>query len=209
MRKILLLVVMLHSLTLYSQNSADIYILRKINLGRDQRPDAALNLLSETARPFSIAAPMVVFGIGWIGNNKATRQKAVMMGASFFVASAITTTMKYSINRPRPYVDYPDIDKISVGGSPSFPSGHTSDAFSNATSLSLAFPKWYVIVPSYAYASAVGYSRMHLGVHYPSDVIAGAVVGAGSAYLCYRAQKWISRKKRSKSEMDRLLSQPR
>lgn len=209
MRKILLLIVMLHSLTVFSQNNADIYILRKINLGRDQRPDAALNLISETARPFSIAAPMVVFGIGWIGNNKTTRQKAVMMGASFFVASAITTTLKYSINRPRPYVDYPDIDKISVGGSPSFPSGHTSDAFSNATSLSLAFPKWYVIVPSYAYASAVGYSRMHLGVHYPSDVIAGAVVGAGSAYLCYRAQKWISRKKRSKREMDRLLSQPR
>ena len=197
MRKILLLVVLLHSFTLYSQN-ADIYLLRKMNLNRNERSDAAFNTISQTARPFSIAAPMVVFGIGWIENNKSVRQKGLMMGASFFVATALTTTLKYSISRQRPYVTYPDIEKISVGGSPSFPSGHTSDAFSNATSLSLAFPKWYVIAPSYAYASAVGYSRMHLGVHYPSDVIVGAVVGAGSAYLCYKAQKWISHKKRKK-----------
>lgn len=197
MKKILLLVVLLNSLTLYSQN-ADIILLRRINLERNERPDEAFNLLSQTARPFAMAAPALVFGIGWISNNKSTRQKGLMMGASFFAATAVTTTLKYSINRERPYVTYPDIEKISEGGSPSFPSGHTSDAFSNATSLSLAFPKWYVIAPSYAYAAAVGYSRMHLGVHYPSDVIAGALVGAGSAYLCYKAQKWISNQKRHK-----------
>ena len=92
--------------------------------------------------------------------------------------------MKYAINRPRPFESYPyEIEKLASAGSPSFPSGHTSEAFSTATSLSLAFPKWYVITPAFLWASAVGYSRMDLGVHYPSDVIMGAVVGSGSAFL--------------------------
>jgi membrane-associated phospholipid phosphatase len=51
-------------------------------------------------------------------------------------------------------------------------------AFALATSLSLSYPKCYIIVPSFAWASSVGYSRMDLGVHYPSDVLAGAIVGA-------------------------------
>jgi len=197
MKKILLFLLLLQSLTIYSQN-ADIYLLRKINLDRYERSDNAFIAISKSARPFSIAAPIVVFGIGLVEKDKSTRQKGIMMGASFFVATAVSTTLKYTINRVRPYDTYPDIQKLSVGGSPSFPSGHTSDAFSNATSLSLAFPKWYVIAPSYTYAAAVGYSRMHLGVHYPSDVIAGAVIGVGSAYLCYKAQKWISHKRRNK-----------
>jgi membrane-associated phospholipid phosphatase len=73
----------------------------------------------------------------------------------------------------------------------SFPSGHTSNAFVTATSLSLNFKKWYVILPTYAWATAVGYSRMHMGVHYPSDVFAGAIVGAGSALITYKANQWI------------------
>ena len=82
-----------------------------------------------------------------------------------------TTGLKFAINRKRPFVTYPDIEKIASAGSKSFPSGHTSDAFATATSLSLAFPKWYVITPSFVWACAVGYSRMDLGVHYPSDVL--------------------------------------
>lgn len=197
MKKLLVLVLLLQAQFMVAQN-ADIYLLRKFNLGRSEKLDPAFSHISMTARPFAIAAPVVVYGIGIIGKNKETRQKAIVMGASYFVATGISTTLKYAIERKRPYETYPDIQKVSGGGSPSFPSGHTSDAFSNATSLSLAFPKWYVIVPSYAYASAVGYSRMHLGVHYPSDVVAGALIGTGSAILCHKAQKWLNQKKRTR-----------
>lgn len=197
MKRILLLILLSVSYTTYSQN-IDIDLLREVNHNRNKQLDDTFSAISETACPFSITAPVLVYGIGLIENNQTLREKGLMMGASFIVATGISYSLKHTIERPRPYITYPDIEKISVGGSPSFPSGHTSDAFSNATSLSLAFPKWYVILPSYTYAAAVGYSRMHLGVHYPSDVIAGAVIGTGSAFLCYKAQKWIINSKRRK-----------
>jgi membrane-associated phospholipid phosphatase len=53
------------------------------------------------------------------------------------------------------------------------------------------YPKWYVIVPSYSWAVAVGYSRMHMGMHYPSDVLMGAIIGTASSFLSFKVQKWI------------------
>jgi len=105
-----------------------------------------------------------------------------------------TEVLKYSINRTRPFNKYSFITKKSAGGNPSFPSGHTSGAFATATSLCLAYPKWYVIATSYLWAGTVAYSRMHLGVHYPSDVIGGIIVGMGSSYIAYKLQKWINKK---------------
>jgi membrane-associated phospholipid phosphatase len=52
----------------------------------------------------------------------------------------------------------------------SFPSQHTSFAFATATALSLQYRKWWVVVPAYTWAAMVGYSRLYLGQHYPSDV---------------------------------------
>jgi undecaprenyl-diphosphatase len=75
---------------------------------------------------------------------------------------------------------------------PSFPSGHTSSAFNTATFICLTYPKWYVIAPAALWATSVAYSRMYLGVHYPSDVLAGAVLGAGTAYLTYYLNKHYS-----------------
>ena len=69
------------------------------------------------------------------------------------------------------------------------PSGHTSGAFNLATSLTLSYPKWYVAAPSYLWASGVAYSRMYIGVHYPSDVFIGALLGSGTAWLNYYINK--------------------
>ncbi len=195
MKRILPLLLLLLSVTTYSQN-LDIRILRQINLHRNAHLDGTFTTITNSVSPVSIAAPLLVFGTGLIEKDKTIQQKGLVMGASFLTATIISTSLKHAINRTRPFVTYPDIQKVTSGGSPSFPSGHTSDAFSTATSLSLAFPKWYVIAPSYTYATLVGYSRMHLGVHYPSDVLAGAIIGAGSAFLCYKAQKWLNHRNR-------------
>lgn len=197
MKQILPLFLLLLSVTTYSQN-LDIRILRQINEHRNAHLDGAFTTITNSVSPISIATPILIFGTGMIEKDQELKQKGLMIGASFLVTTIFATTLKHTINRARPFETYPDIQKLTSGGSSSFPSGHTSDAFSTATSLSLAFPKWYVIAPSYIYASAVGYSRMHLGVHYPSDVLAGALVGAGSAFLCYKAQKWINHRKNRK-----------
>jgi membrane-associated phospholipid phosphatase len=181
----------------YSQNT-DIDLLRKINVNRNKSLDGSFQFISNTTGLVSFGIPVAVLGTGIILGDSSLKQKGILLGSSLILTSGITYIMKNSIKRSRPYKTYPDIDKLSSGGSYSFPSGHTSEAFSTATSVSLAFPKWYVIVPSFSWATAVGYSRMHLGVHYPSDVLAGALIGAGSSYLCFKAQKWLNKKRMNK-----------
>ena len=125
-------------------------------------------------------------------------KNALYVGVSIGVDGVITYGMKVGIGRPRPFVSYPDLYHYSLETTQSFPSGHTSLAFATATALSLKYPKWYVIAPSYLWACSVGYSRMNLGVHYPSDVLAGAVVGAGSAYVTYLVNNWFWKKEGNK-----------
>ncbi|MGL5772584.1 MAG: phosphatase PAP2 family protein, partial [Bacteroidales bacterium] len=55
----------------------------------------------------------------------------------------------------------------------------------------------YVIAPASLWALSVGYSRMQLGVHYPSDVAAGLAIGAGSAVLSHYANKWWHNKRKN------------
>ena len=111
---------------------------------------------------------------------------------------AFTEAMKVAINRDRPFVKYPldvfpnQIDELGK----SMPSAHTALAFTTATSIYLAYPKWYVALPAFTWATAVGYSRMYLGQHYPSDVLVGAIVGGGSACLTnWLNKKFIDKKK--------------
>ena len=118
----------------------------------------------------------------------------VKTGVAIGLNVLLTSGLKYAINRPRPFAQYPnDIVQRDHVGKYSFPSGHTSTAFATATALTLSTKKWYVAVPSYAYACAVGYSRMRLGVHFPSDVLGGIVVGIGSSLLVFQIDKWLQK----------------
>ena len=192
---LLLIFSLLNAPLAHSQN-VDIKLLREINLNRNKSLDGTFKTITNSAGIVTYGAPAVMLGIGLVEGDSALKQKAIYIGESVVTSAIICTLMKKAINRPRPFVTYPDIEKLASGGSASFPSGHTSDAFSFATSLSLAYPKWYVIAPSFVWAGAVGYSRMDLGVHYPSDVLAGALVGAGSAWLCYEVNKKLHARKR-------------
>lgn len=172
---------LLLSLNGVSQN-ADINILRSINHSYTPNGGVAFKIVTESVNPISLGLPLGLF----IG-GKATKNNE-MVWNSYEIASAtlinglLTTGLKLSISRDRPFVTYPnDITKYSKAGSHSFPSGHTSMAFSTATSISLLYPKWYIIVPAYAWACGIGYSRMYLGVHYPSDVLFGALLGSATS----------------------------
>lgn len=151
--------------------------------------------ISDYTQEISFLIPATVAAVGLIDNNKTTLKKSLYLAESAAAATFISYGMKYSFKRSRPYMKIPELSAAGSANSPSFPSGHTSVAFASATSLYLAYPKWYVAVPAFTYAASVGYSRMYLGVHYPSDVLAGAVIGAGSAWLMYKANKWLFKKK--------------
>jgi membrane-associated phospholipid phosphatase len=188
MKQVLFILILFWTAALQAQN-LDIDLLRKINIERNTALDPTFKFITNSVSPVGKAAPLLVLSVGFITKDKELLNKGMYLGASFVTSAVLTTTLKFTIDRDRPFVTYPDIQKLTGAGSPSFPSGHTSEAFATATSLSLAFPKWYVIAPSFIWASASGYSRMHLGVHYPSDVLVGALIGSGSAWLCHQLNK--------------------
>jgi membrane-associated phospholipid phosphatase len=103
----------------------------------------------------------------WKSNDKPLWQFCKSFGTSFVV----THSLKRIINKERPN-----------GGEHSFPSGHTTAAFSGAAFLQMRYG-WKVGAPAYALASFVGWSRVYSNNHDYWDVLGGAVVGVGSAYL--------------------------
>ncbi len=146
--------------------------------------------LSSTTKPIAVAIPLGMLAVSLINNNKTGEYNAYELAAGIGISAVATTALKAVINRSRPYVTHSEIYPDEIDNSSSFPSGHTSAAFSTATSLTLISKKWYVAVPAFAWATGVAYSRVYLGQHYPSDVFAGAVIGVASAYGAH----WLNKK---------------
>jgi len=172
----------------------DINTLKKINANESSFKTNFFKADAQSVNVLNVAAPASVFIAGMIKHNSELKKDGLYMVGAFAISTVISRATKAVVKRKRPFEEYPYIVKRSVGGGYSFPSGHTSAAFTTATSLSLYFPKWYVIAPAYLWASSVGYGRMYQGVHYPTDVLAGAVIGAGSAWLGWKIQHWMDKK---------------
>jgi undecaprenyl-diphosphatase len=110
------------------------------------------------------------------------------------LASAVTTSAVVNLavkplsgrRRPdREAGDVPAIRRVRMPGSRSFPSGHTAAAVAFASGVGRVMPA--AGAPLHVLAAAVGYSRVHTGVHYPGDVVAGALIGAAIGDATTRA----------------------
>lgn len=200
MRKLFLLVtliLLLFANSIQAQSISEVNTLRRIN--PDNPNSAVWNNLSNTSKYVSVGVPVGYFVAGLIHNNKDLKQKAAYTAATILLNTATTTLLKNVVKRERPYHTYTGIFPDKIESDYAFPSGHTSSAFATATSLAITTKKWYVAVPAFAWSASVGYSRIYLGQHYPSDVIIGAVVGTSSAIVCHWASKQLLKRKKTKT----------
>ncbi|HVB03361.1 MAG TPA: phosphatase PAP2 family protein [Chitinophagaceae bacterium] len=177
--------------TVMAQN-VDINILREINLHRPRALDKAFIALNTYNDPVCAVLPLGILITGWITHDSSLTYNAGEAILALGMSAAVTLSLKYLVKRPRPYVTYPFIQHQVTENTPSFPSGDCTVTAALVTSLSLSYPKWYIILPGSLWLATVAYGRMDLGVHYPSDVLAGTLIGAGSAWLSFKAGKWLN-----------------
>lgn len=191
----LVLVIFLFAVQASVAQNIDIDILKGIN---PQNPNSDVwKAASGSVDWVKGAVSFGTLGYGLITKDKGMQQNGCELLLSSGISIASATLLKIAFDRTRPAVKYPgEVFVNSTTTGKSFPSGHTSGAFALATTLTLQYKKWYVALPAYLWAGSVGYSRMYLGKHYPSDVLAGAAVGAGSSWLSHIiTQKFFTNKK--------------
>jgi len=190
---ILSCLLLLYSCFSYSQNP-DINLLRRINSDSSILADKSFKFFSKSVMPVTIATPSAILLAGYFSNNQTDIRNGYKTAVSILVAGALGSSLKLIIQRPRPFKTYDFIHAKDKVGPNSFPSNHTAFAFATATSLSLAYPQWYVIGPAYLFAGLAAYSRMYLGVHFPVDVLGGIVIGIGSSILVWEVDRIMNGK---------------
>ena len=100
----------------------------------------------------------------------------IRVGVAILLAESVSGALKVWVGRDRPPLSHPGPEPLlDVPSTHSFPSGHATVSFACATVLALAVPR--LRVPLFALAALISFSRVYVGVHYPSDVLAGAVLG--------------------------------
>jgi undecaprenyl-diphosphatase len=133
-------------------------------------------------------APIILLFVAWICWRRGWRGAVIVLGAAVVVAvtdASVHRLLKPLFSRIRPcnaleWVVTPAGKSFGL----SFPSAHATNAFALATFFSVHFRRLTPLLM--AVATLVALSRVYLGLHYPSDVAAGAILGAGVALLAVR-----------------------
>lgn len=105
--------------------------------------------------------------------------------------------LKHLIGRPRPWLDVAGLMPLIQEGDPnSFPSGHTCASFAAASAWWRLLPKKWMGLTAGVMAVCMGLTRLYVGVHYPSDVLVGALVGLFSGWVAWKlCSKFLWKKK--------------
>lgn len=190
------LLVLLQTVVAQESSNLDVRLFRNIN-NRQISGEGFFEVLDKSTVPSFIAIPAGFLAYGAIQNDSKIFDTGLLMGASQAVALGSTFMLKSVIDRIRPFdaLENVKVKSIESATGSSFPSGHTSQAFAIATILTLSNPKPFVYIPVILWAGLVGYDRIYLGLHYPTDVLGGAVIGIASALLVWNFRDDIVRLK--------------
>lgn len=140
----------------------------------------------------------IILGIILLFWKKTRPIGFTMLISLLFDFLIINVTLKDLIARPRPFVVNEAITPLITDVSPyrSFPSGHSGGSFAAMFALYKWVPK-KIGIPAIVLAALVALSRLYVGVHYPTDILAGCVVGFMCSVWAYYLVKFVSKKKNS------------
>ena len=158
----------------------------------------ALNLRAEWLNPVAVFYTSLGNG-GWIFIAASvvllffykTRKAGVSSLTAMLLGLVVTNlTVKPLVARLRPWVIMEDFTVLITSSDPnSFPSGHTCAAFAFAAALIAVLPQKWAKAAALIAAALMGFSRLYVGVHFPSDVLVGALIGV----ICGFVGAWIAK----------------
>ncbi|MGZ7209799.1 MAG: phosphatase PAP2 family protein [Methanobacterium sp.] len=148
-----------------------------------------------------ICAILFLFG-GEKGKNVA-----ILAILALILSSIAVGVLKYAVAAPRPFVTLENVKLLTddaLGYYTSFPSGHTSGSFAFAVVVGLKYKISFLwnlrlIYPLLVFAALVGFSRIYIGVHYPIDVLFGAIIGIICAIIVLMLENKIFKENDSTS----------
>ncbi len=124
---------------------------------------------------------MGIFGV-WFSANQYWKSRALILGLSVVVTAVLVLTVKFTVRRRRPEGEWGVIYRSTDPHS--FPSGHAARSFMLAVLAIGLGPTWFAIILA-LWAPLVGLARVAMGVHYVSDVLAGALIGIFMGWVNY------------------------
>lgn len=147
--------------------------------------------VNRASYPLFVLTTSFEWGTAVVSEDNRDYRNAYLLTLSEGATVGTVILLKNIVKRTRPFRKLSDIESRSRSSRTSrldpyaFPSGHAAISFSIATSLAMGQSKWYVVAPAYLLASSISLSRIWHGMHFPSDIIAGAVIGSGTTILVW------------------------
>ncbi len=179
--QIAVLVIVVTALALYRVSTHKIKeqdIIAELQVHQSPGSIRFFQIVSDSISFFSLGIPAVFLALGLVKKRKIWVRQALIILLGIALGGLISATLKRTIKEPRPYEVDARIKQFSVGGSNSFPSGHTVEATAAAIGFSaILFRTPLSIILSITWALLIMFSRIVLGVHNFTDILGGITIG--------------------------------